>query len=304
MRAILPGAPLGLTHTNPVGRAITTAPEPAPFHKGLQQRHPLAIARQPVRRNAPRHSAQNVAGQFRHAHPGQNQKTAVVGHPAQMSLALDRRPANEVIPRPRLPSRRAQQQTGPIPPLPVPHQILDVLPDGAGVAQIMILMQQPVKEGPGFGLPAQRLDWQRLQFTQTGNDRIGRVREPPDLFVAHAVGRKVAAHRQRHPPPLLQLEQQRAGRHVLDLAGEAAPVPDPAQVAREPIPTLIGRGRQQSPHLLQLGRAHRPALHDQTLFHALILHTPPGRAQPPMKLLLTASRPPIPHHSCQLIGKS
>jgi hypothetical protein len=45
-------------------------------------------------------------------------------------------------------------------------------------------------------------------------------------------------------------------------------------------------------------------LHDQTLFHALILHTPPGRAQPPMKLLLTASRPPIPHHSCQLTGKS
>jgi hypothetical protein len=72
----------------------------------------------------------------------------------QLSLALRRRPANERIPPLRLPSRSAKQQTGQIPPLPVPHQILDVLPDGAGVAQIMILMQQRVKDRPRFGLPA------------------------------------------------------------------------------------------------------------------------------------------------------
>jgi hypothetical protein len=79
-----------------------------------------------------------------------------------MSLTLGRRPANEGIPPLSPPRRRAKQQTGQIPPPPVPHQIFDVLPDGAGVAQIMILMQQRVKDGPRFGLLTQLLDLQRL----------------------------------------------------------------------------------------------------------------------------------------------
>jgi hypothetical protein len=122
----------------------------------------MAIAPLPVRRDAPGHPAQNVAGQFRHPHPGQNQKPTVVGHLTQMSLTLGRRPANEGIPPLSPPRRRAKQQTGQIPPPPVPHQIFDVLPDGAGVAQIMILMQQRVKDGPRFGLLTQLLDLQRL----------------------------------------------------------------------------------------------------------------------------------------------
>jgi hypothetical protein len=44
-------------------------------------------------------------------------------------------------------------------------------------------------------------------------------------------------------------------------------------------------GRQQSPHLRQLGRTNEPALHDQTLFHAL--HIPLDRVQPQIKLFLT-----------------
>ena len=108
---------------------------------------------------------------------GQNQKPAVVGYLMQLRLALARRPANEGIPSLRLPRRRAKQQTGQIPPPPVPHQILDVLPDGAGVAQVMILMQQRVKEGLPLGLLTQLLDLQRLQFAQGAHDRIGRVEE-------------------------------------------------------------------------------------------------------------------------------
>ena len=225
-----------------------------------------------------------------------------------MRLTLDRRPANEGIPSPRLPRRRAKQHTGQIPPPPVPHQILDVLPDGAGVAQIMIPMQQPVKDRPRFGLPAQLLDLQRLQFAQGAHDRIGRVRQTPDWFVAHAVGRKATARGQRHPAPLLQLEQQRARGHVLDLAVETAPVPSQAQLAREPIPAPIRMARQQGPHLFQLDRANLPPLNDQTLIHALTLHRPPSRVQPKMKLFFACfSLPPsprAPYTACQLNEKT
>ena len=82
----------------------------------------------------------------------------------------------------------------------------------------MILLQQGVKDGLHFGRLAQLQNLQRLKFAQSASDRIGRVRQPPDLLVEHAIRRRPAARRQRHPPPLFQLEQQRAGRHVLDLA--------------------------------------------------------------------------------------
>ena len=61
-----------------------------------------------------------------------------------------------------------------------------------GLTPLMILMQQRVKN-PRFGLPAQLLDLQRLQFAQRAGNRIVRVRKTPDLFVTHAVGRKASA---------------------------------------------------------------------------------------------------------------
>src|SRR5436309_14486507 len=51
-------------------------------------------------------------------------------------------------------------------------------------------------------------------------------------------------------------------------------------------------GRQQSPHLLQLGRTNLPPLNDQTVFHAPTLHTPPRRVQPKMKLFFTRLQAP------------
>ncbi len=162
----------------------------------------------------------------------------------------------------------------------------------------MILMQQGVKDRPGFGLLTQLLDLQRLQSAQRASDRIGRVLEEPDLLVPHPVGRMAPARRQRHPPLFLQLEQQRACGHVLDLASEAAPVPDPAQLAREPIPAPIGMGRQQSPHLRQLIRANWPPLNDQTVIHAPTLHRPPSRVQPKnetiFRFFLLEAKPPHP----------
>jgi hypothetical protein len=49
------------------------------------------------------------------------------------------------------------------------------LSNSAGVSQVMILMQQRVKDRPRFGLPAQLLDLQRLQFAQRARDQISRV---------------------------------------------------------------------------------------------------------------------------------
>src|SRR5208282_2791102 len=157
-----------------------------------------------------------------------------------------------------------------------------------------MLMQQRVKNRPRFGLPAQFQDLQRPQFAQSARDWIAPVFQVSNLFVAHAVGRRASARGQRQPPPSLQLEQQRTRGHVLDLAGEVAPVPDLAQFAREPIPAPIGMGRQQSPHLRQLRRPNGPPLNDQTLIHTPTLQLPPGRVQPQMKLFpacLPASRP-------------
>jgi hypothetical protein len=43
-------------------------------------------------------------------------------------------------------------------------------------------------------------------------------------------------------------------------------------------------GCEQSPHQLQLGRANGPTLYDESLFHALTLHTSSGRVQRKRKL--------------------
>jgi hypothetical protein len=61
-------------------------------------------------------------------------------------------------------------------------------------------------------------------------------------------------------------------------------------------------GCQQSPHLLQLGWANGPALHDQTLFHAPTLYPPPSRVQPKRTILLLASRPRIRYPDSQVAG--
>jgi hypothetical protein len=63
-------------------------------------------------------------------------------------------------------------------------------------------------------------------------------------------------------------------------------------------------GRQQSAHPFQLDRANGPALHDQMLFHAPPLQTPPNRVPPKIKLFfacLQALRNP--HTACWLTGK-
>src|ERR1700687_1984283 len=114
-------APLGLTNANPIGGAISGARKTLAFHKSLQQINQMAVFALPIPVQASADSPKDMTGQVAHAHPGQNQKTRVVGHVRQGHLPTPSIPAHILIAGSTLPGWSPEQHTGKQPFLSVPH---------------------------------------------------------------------------------------------------------------------------------------------------------------------------------------
>src|SRR5208283_2266813 len=143
----------------------------------------------------------------------------------------------------------------------VAHQVFEVESYRAGIAQVMILMEQPLIERQSLGPLAQFAHLQRTQLGQGDADRLAGMFDRAKPLLAHPIGGDLPARRQDNAALLFELEQQRAGSHVLKLALGIAPAPLPTQLLREPTPAPLGIEPQQLSNFLQLLRSQQPALH-------------------------------------------
>jgi hypothetical protein len=84
-------------------------PKAVRLDEGLQEMNRMPVLILPVRAQAPGNPAQDMAGQMRHSHPGQDEETGVVGQSRQMASARLRGPANEGVAGLALPGGRAKQ---------------------------------------------------------------------------------------------------------------------------------------------------------------------------------------------------
>ena len=126
----------------------------------------------PVGAQPPQDNAQNVAGQMRHAHMGQNEKAAIVNYKGEPLLALLSTPADEDITGFYFPGRSSKEHAGQVAPVTVPKEVTQVLTCGTLEAQVMMLGQMP---NEGVGLSRAWLDrdhFQRLKSPKRTLDQL------------------------------------------------------------------------------------------------------------------------------------
>src|SRR5438270_6110545 len=141
IRAVLSSASLGLADAHPIGSTVSSALKTVALHKALQQINGMTIFSLPITSDAMSNPAQNIAGQVRHAHPGNDQKARVVGDKMEVSRPPRALPTEVVVSGGTLPSGGAKEHTGQRMVLGIPDQILKIFPYGTAVAQIMMLVQ-------------------------------------------------------------------------------------------------------------------------------------------------------------------
>src|ERR1019366_6929032 len=117
-----------------------------PLDEGFQQINRMTILILPVMAQAPGDPAQDMAGQMRHSHPGQDEETAVVGQSRQMAATRCRGPADEGVAGLALPGGRAKQETGYRTTVALAHQVFEILTDTVALAQVMITLKQELEQ--------------------------------------------------------------------------------------------------------------------------------------------------------------
>ena len=234
--SVLPSPALGLAHTHPVGGLVSGARKTAVFHKGLKQINGMAIFALPVAAQTLGNPTQKVAAKMGHPHPGQDQKTGVVGDQMKVLCLYRRLPADVAVPGGTVPGGGTKEHTGQRTSLSVADQVLKVLPNAAAVTQIMVPVQERIEEDAlaklglvSVGTLLYGQGQQRLQGSGHGRLMCSQIqlRQP---LVPHPIWGSCAAPWQVNPAPLLQFKQQGAGGHVFDLASPVAPVPGMGQL--------------------------------------------------------------------------
>src|SRR6266498_1149454 len=110
----------------------------------------------------------------------------------EVDLPLRGVPADELVAHLALPGRRTEEQATQGPASAVAHQIFEVQSHRAGIAQIMILVEQPFIERQSLGALAQLPYLQRPQLGQRILDQLGVVSYGLKLLMQHPVRRRPA----------------------------------------------------------------------------------------------------------------
>ena len=131
-------------------------------------------------------------------------------------------------------------------------RIAEVFPDTVVVTQIMMALEQPVEQ-PGFrSARTDRVHPQRKQGLQTGVEGGPFDRRFGGVAISMAVDRGAPPGRQPDESALLQFEQQRPARHVLEPPRLVAPPPAHAKFAGDPRAVPGGLLDQESLDLMQI----------------------------------------------------
>src|ERR1700740_3231925 len=138
MVSVGPAAPAALAYALPIGRTVADSNEAPSLDKGLHEAWRDRVLALPIPRQAAQQSAQNVTGQVRNLHVGQDQKAGVVTPPPEMLAPLRPVPANEGLASSYLPGRRAKKRAGQVAPVAVAHHIAQRRSRVAAEAQIVM----------------------------------------------------------------------------------------------------------------------------------------------------------------------
>ena len=139
---VLAAAALGLADVPPISRLVAGAGQAVALPKGFPQINGIAIFALPIPAQPLGDAAQNMASQVRHCYPRGHQEPRVISDPRQPLGPGGGIPADIPVPVGTLPGRRAKERGSQEPTLVVADQVLQVLPHGTAVTQVVVLAEQ------------------------------------------------------------------------------------------------------------------------------------------------------------------
>ncbi len=146
---VLPGPAFGLPDIEPVRGLIADTFEAVSLHKGLHQVDGMAVFLDPVLPETSHDPAQEMAGQMRHTHPGQDEKAGIVGHEVEVGGSGVRLPADKGVARSGFPGGGTEEEAGQILPGAIPHQVLEMFTDRSGEPEV-VMVAQVISHTTGF----------------------------------------------------------------------------------------------------------------------------------------------------------
>ena len=203
-------------------------------------------------REPPRRHGQRRGRQVPRDHPRKDEKARVDDHEVPATVTRPAGPADPAVPARKRLRRRLEQHASQLAPLAVRHEVADVRPEGAPVAEVVVAVDERVPELPALRV-RHRLDAQRAQVRERRGDFRLRVRgggpgrRVDGLHVADAV---LPLRRQLEDAVALQrLQHPEAGP---DLAGalRRSPAEMLADRLRELVAAVVGQERHR---LLDVG---------------------------------------------------
>jgi hypothetical protein len=268
--AVLTGAALGLPDALPVGGSVAGCAKTLPLHKGLQQIDGMTVFGLPVPTQPPAQVAQNTTGQPRHA--AQHQKAGIVGQEMKVLGAAGVVPPDIMIPSGTLPGRSAKEQAGPGMAVAIANQILQILSDRTAMPQIVIMMEQALKQSsllePGGTADFDDDQWEHLGQATGCSIAWFQQRLFRQPFVPHPIGWSLSTRWQNDRATYFQFQQQGPSGHVFELPHAVAPIPSPSQFLAQSTSTPVRMSGHQLPDFLEMMRLNRPSLNDLCLSHA------------------------------------
>ena len=141
----------------------------------------MAVNTLPFRRQHARHARQKMRSQVPNAHPGQHQKSRVVGQQVDVLAPRLIRPTKEAISTAQIMRRRGPGKTGDRPRPRIDHKF-QVLSNRLLVPKIVILLEQTVEQRL-FRCAPHRAELERADLSQS----------PPEWTSVHLQRRRLSA---------------------------------------------------------------------------------------------------------------
>jgi len=145
MRLVCLPPSCGAAQHDPVGCPIASATKSLRFHERFQEADRVLVNLLPVPGQQAGHESQKMRGQMGNLDPGKNQEAEVIGQKTKILSPGFCRPADEAVATAQVTGRRRPSQASDRP-IFGKHQILEVLPDGLGVAQVVVVFNQTVEQ--------------------------------------------------------------------------------------------------------------------------------------------------------------
>ena len=170
---VLPGPALGVPDMEPVRGFVADALETGSLHKGLHQVDGMAVFLDPVLLKTSHNPAQEMAGQMRHPHPGQDEEASIVGHQGEVGGSGGWLPADKGVTRGGFPGGGPEEEAGQILTGVILHQVLEVFPDRSSESEVVVVIQVIAHTTVFVGIGGRNMNGQGHQGSERGGNGRG-----------------------------------------------------------------------------------------------------------------------------------